>query len=148
MTVLGGRDIIKNKEKLVRPFESVHFSANFNFSHGHFLKNAGYQVPSGNGNIFTHEEPYQTYRAWKAGYTLYNPIESVVWHLWDRSYRHKFYEDSRKFSKEKMKRLASNDELLYGDNKVQGDIIRKIMFADKDYRQYMDEKWGIDLLGH
>ena len=59
MTVMGGRKIISNSDKLVRPVESVHFSANFNFSHGHFLKNVGYTVPSGgNGNIFVYEEPY------------------------------------------------------------------------------------------
>ena len=42
MTVFGGREIISNWDKFVRPYESVHFSANYNFSHGHFLKNAGY----------------------------------------------------------------------------------------------------------
>ena len=104
-------------------------------------------MPSGNGNIFVHEEPYMTYRAWKAGYTLYAPNEQVIWHLWDRSYRHKFYEDVRTFSDEKKKKLAGNDKIFAYDNKAQGDIIRKEIFADKEYRRYMDEKWGIDLLG-
>ena len=59
ITAVGGRKIISNWNKLVRPFESMHFSANFNFSHGHFLKNVGYTTPSkGNGNIFLMEEPY------------------------------------------------------------------------------------------
>ena len=85
--------------------------------------------------------------AWKAGYTLYAPNKQVIWHLWDRSYRHKFYEDVRTFSEEKKKDLAGNDDLFSYENKAQGNIIRKIMYGDKAYRQYMDERWGIDLLG-
>ena len=87
------------------------------------------------------------YKAWKAGYTLYAPNKNVIWHLWDRTYRPKFYDDARKFSEEKQKELAGNKQLFSFDNKVQGEIIRKIMYADKEYRNHMDQKWGIDLLG-
>ena len=59
MPVQGGRGIISNWDKLIRPIETMLFCAGFNFSHGHFLKNVGYTVPSkGNGNIFLIEEPY------------------------------------------------------------------------------------------
>ena len=40
--VFGGRPMYSNRDKFIRPFESMHFSANFSFSHGHFLKNVGY----------------------------------------------------------------------------------------------------------
>ena len=40
--VFGGRPMTSNRDKLVRPFKSVHFSANFSFSHGNFLKDVGY----------------------------------------------------------------------------------------------------------
>ena len=33
------------------------------------------------------------------------------------------------------------------DNEAQSHLIRRMMFADKEYRKYLDEKWGLDLLG-
>ena len=34
------------------------------------------------------------------------------------------------------------------DSKVEGNRIRRIMYGDKEFRRYMDEVWGLDLLGH
>ena len=70
---------------LLRPFETASITGGFNFSHGHLIKNAGYDAEF--NNVFIWEEPYQGYLAWKAGYTLYAPMRQDIWHLWDRSYR-------------------------------------------------------------
>ena len=65
----GVRTIDRNSDAMVRPFESNSFSGHLVFSHGHYILNAGYD---GNyDNIFSWEEPYQTYLSWKAGYKLY-----------------------------------------------------------------------------
>ena len=33
------------------------------------------------------------------------------------------------------------------DSKVEGDKIRRILYGDKEFRRYMDEVWGLDVLG-
>ena len=33
------------------------------------------------------------------------------------------------------------------DSKVEGDRIRRIMYADKEFIRYTDEVWGLDFLG-
>ena len=48
--------IIKNSEKLAKPFENAAFSAHFVFSYGHLLLNAGYE--SNINYVFFMEEPY------------------------------------------------------------------------------------------
>ena len=65
----GVRGIDRNAEKMIRPFESSCFSGHLAFSHGHYILNAGYDVNF--DNVFSWEEPYQTYLSWKAGYKLY-----------------------------------------------------------------------------
>ena len=72
------RSIEKNAEKLTRPFLNPAYSGHFNFSYGHFLLNAGYEGKF--ENVFSWEEPYQAYLAFKAGYTLYAPNEVIMWH--------------------------------------------------------------------
>ena len=34
-----------------------------------------------------------TYAYWKTGYTLYSPVESSVYHLYDIEYKHKLIDD-------------------------------------------------------
>ena len=75
-----GRPVTKNVDKLTKPFASPGYSGHFNFSHGKFLLDAGYDTQFSNIGIFKWEEPYQAYLAWKAGYTLYSPNEQIVWH--------------------------------------------------------------------
>ena len=85
MVVAGGQMIDQNQGLLEKPIESGHYSGNFCFSYGHLILNAGYSKEF--DNIFNWEEPYQTYLAWKAGYTLYAPNQLILWHQWDRTYR-------------------------------------------------------------
>ena len=99
MPVHGVRGLDRNADKMVRPFESSGFSAHCAFSHGHYIKNAGYSGEV--DNIFSWEEPLQGYLSWKAGYTLYAMHEQVVFHLWDRSFRPRFGDDAGSFSKQK-----------------------------------------------
>ena len=42
MFVYGSREIDRNELEIKRPFESGAFAGGFNFSHGHFILNAGY----------------------------------------------------------------------------------------------------------
>ena len=66
MYVAGTRIGILNFEVLKKPFETAILAAGFNFSHGHFITNAGFDKQF--ENVFYWEEPYQSYLAWKAGY--------------------------------------------------------------------------------
>ena len=118
MPVHGVRQLDRNSDKMVRPFESSAFSAHTAFSHGHYILNAGYSGEV--DNTFSWEEPLQTYLSWKAGYTLYALHEQVVFHLWDRSFRPRFGDDAGSFSKQKQKQLNSNAKAGFFDNKTQG----------------------------
>ena len=53
-----GRTVDKNVEKLTKPFASPAYSGHFNFSHGKFLLDAGYDTQFANIGIFIWEEPY------------------------------------------------------------------------------------------
>ena len=89
-------------------------------------------------NVFVWEEPYQIYLTWKAGYTMYLPNVQVIWHNWDRSYRPTFYYDALKFSKAKLKKLNSSSKLISMDSAAEGDRIRRIIYADKEFIRYID----------
>ena len=80
--------------------------------------------------------------AWKAGYKFYIPNKNVIWHLWDRSYRPRFNEEA-----EEMKKLQKNKDIEQFDSKKQGDIIRRKIYGDREYLRYLDEEWGLDVLG-
>ena len=56
MCVSASRPIDRNWIEISRPFEIGLYSANFNFSHGHFILNAGYDKNF--ENVFLWEEPY------------------------------------------------------------------------------------------
>ena len=116
MPVIGVRMIDRNSEKLVRPFESSQIAAGMIFSHGNWIKNAGYSKEY--ENVFNWEEFLQTYLAWKAGYKLYALNEKVVWHLWDRSFRPLFAKDATNFSKEKQKSLNQSGKSQHYDNYI------------------------------
>ena len=91
MFIIGGRTLDFNDALLIRPFETAVMAAGYNFSHGHLIKNAPFSSEC--ENVFNWEEPLQTYLAWKAGYTLYAPNETFIWHQWDRTYRPAFGDD-------------------------------------------------------
>ena len=91
MFIIGGRTLDFNDVRLQRPFETASIAGGYSFSHGHLIENAPYS--SEYVNIFNWEEPYQTYLAWKAGYSMYAPNERVIWHQWDRTYRPAFGKD-------------------------------------------------------
>ena len=67
--VIGVRVLNFNSDKMVKPFESPWVTANMNFSHGHFILNAGYREEY--ENVFSWEEDLLTYFSWKAGYKTY-----------------------------------------------------------------------------
>ena len=56
LPVHGGREINYNQDKFARPFESPLISANFMFSHGHIIENAGYSKLF--DHFFNWEEPF------------------------------------------------------------------------------------------
>ena len=77
----------------------------------------------------------------KAGYTLYAPNEFILWHLWKRGYRKQLRVDlNQEGIVSKLNRIGLKEE-------AEERILRRIMLADKDYRRYFDEKFGIDILG-
>ena len=78
---------------------------------------------------------------------MYIPNKKDIWHLWDRSYRPRFGSDVKDFADEKKKQLSGNAALEQFENKKQGDIIRRKIYGDREYVRYMDEVWGLDILG-
>ena len=71
MPAWKGRNIEKNSNKMIRPYETVLASGHFTFSHGHLLRVAGHDGSF--TNLFSWEEIWMTYMYWKKGYTLYAP---------------------------------------------------------------------------
>ena len=79
---------------------------------------------------------------------MYAPNVQDIWHNWDRTYRPTFNTDARKFSKAKLKKLDGSATFdSFFDSKGQGNRIRRIMYADKEFVRYTDEVWGLDFLG-
>ena len=78
---------------------------------------------------------------------MYIPIVKDIWHLWDRSYRPRFGSDSKDFAADKKKQLQGNAANEQFDNQKQGDIIRRKIYGDREYVRWMDEVWGLDILG-
>ena len=145
MYVPASRNVVKNENEITKPVETAILAAGFNFSHGHLITNAGYDKEF--ENVFYWEEQYQGYLAWKAGYSLYTPTVQVNYHLWDRSYRPRFGTDAVEFDQAKQEKLDGQKKLETFENKLQGDRIRRIVYGDKEYIRYMDEVWGLDILG-
>ena len=73
--------------------------------------------------------------------------EEVTWHLWDRTYRPKFGTDAKKLSSKKRKNLGGDENSISFDHIKQGNQIRRLLYGDKEYVRYFDEKWGLDFLG-
>ena len=77
----------------------------------------------------------------KAGYTLYAPNEFILWHLWNRGYRKQLRVDLNQEG------IISKLNSIGFKGEAEERILRRKMLADKQYRRYFDEKFGIDLLG-
>ena len=71
MPIHGGMGFAYNYDSFEKPYESPVISANFMFSYGHLIENAGYSKHF--DHVFNWEEPFQTYLAWKEGYRFYAP---------------------------------------------------------------------------
>ena len=52
----GFEAVSRNHDKIIKPIESVGYSAHFAFSYGHIVKNAGYETQR--DYVFHFEEPY------------------------------------------------------------------------------------------
>ena len=85
MPAWSGRNLEKNSNKMIRPYETVLASGHFTFSHGHLIRVAGHDGSF--ENLFSWEEIWMSYMYWKKGYTLYAPNHNVVYHYFDRTYR-------------------------------------------------------------
>ena len=141
-----------NNEAITKPIETMMYAAGFAFSHGHFITNAGYDEGYANANVFYWEEQYQAYLAWKAGYQLFIPAQQVIYHLWDRSYRPQFGGDVKRLGLDKKKKLDGvikpyEKGVTHFEGIKAGVNIRRIMFGDREFIRYMDERWGLDILG-
>ena len=138
MPAWKGRPIEKNEDKLIRPFESALASGHYCFSRGHLLAVAGHDATFENN--FSWEEIWMAYAYWRAGYTVYAPNETIIWHNYDRSYRPQYGLDKEAHTEDKGRKHV---ETYY----LNGRRMRELIFGDEEYRRYMDVKWGVDLLG-
>ena len=81
MPLYSARAIEINANKLSRPFETMHASDHFIFSHGHLAKVARHDASL--VNLFEWEELWMTYTYWKKGFTLYIPTGNIVYYNYD-----------------------------------------------------------------
>ena len=88
----ASRPLEKHQDAMTRPVETMLASAHFTFSHGHLLKVAGHDEMQ--EYQLAWEELWMAYMYWKQGYTLYSPVEAVVYHSYDNSYRNLFINDA------------------------------------------------------
>ena len=64
-----------------------------------------------------------------------------MFHKWDRSDRPLFGADVNKSKYYERINTLAHSRISHANN------IRNTIFKDKEYRDFLDEKWGIDLLG-
>ena len=79
-----GRLLCKNEEEDDKPIPCRLYAAGFNFSRSGSLQDCRYpNLP----HLFFGEELYMAATLFQAGYQLYAPPQTVVYHLWSRSHR-------------------------------------------------------------
>ena len=80
------------------------------------------------------------YMYWKKGYTLYSPVESVVYHYYDLDYRHNQVKDVEAEAED-------GGQEFWRKNRNSGKALREMIIGDPEFRRYMDKRWGVDILG-
>ena len=130
-----GRNIDKNADKLTRPFETMYASGHFAFSHGDLLQVAGHGGE--HDTVFAWEELWMTHAYWTAGYTLYAPSETFLFHGGENS------EGPDRYSTAEPA-VIEDPWNTYEHN---GKRMRDLIIGDGPYIDYMDARWGVDLLG-
>ena len=130
-----GRPVDRHADQLTRPFETMYASGHFTFSHGDLLKKAGHD--GAHDTVFAWEELWMTHAYWTEGYTLYAPSQTFLFHngeIGDGPDRYSTAEPE----------VIEDPWNTYEHN---GKRMRDRIIGDGPYIDYMDARWGVDLLG-
>ena len=130
-----GRSFDKNYVKLVAPFETMYASGHFAFSHGHLLEVAGHD--GAHDTVYAWEEQWMAHAYWTQGYTLYAPHRNFLFHNADHTLGPDRYSTAEP-------EVVEDPWNTYEHN---GKRMRDRIIGDGPYIDYMDARWGVDLLG-
>ena len=129
------RSFDKNADKLTRPFETMYASGHFAFSHGDLLQVAGHD--GAHDTVFAWEELWMTHAYWTQGYTLYAPSQTFLFHNGDNTVGPDRYSTAEP-------EVVEDPWNTYEHN---GKRMRDLIIGDGPFIDYMDARWGVDLLG-
>ena len=130
-----GRPSDKNAYALTVPFETMYASGHFAFSHGHLLEVAGHD--GAHDTVYAWEELWMTHAYWTQGYTLYAPNKTFLFHNKDDTVGPDRYSTAE----------PETVEDPWNTYEHNGKRMRNRIIGDGDFIDYMDARWGVDLLG-
>ena len=130
-----GRSLDKNADKLTVPFETMYASGHFAFSHGHLLEVAGHDGE--HDTVYAWEELWMAHAYWTQGYTLYAPNKSFLFVNLENELGPDRYSTAEP-------EVVEDPWNTYEHN---GKRMRDRIIADGPFIDYMDARWGVDLLG-
>ena len=131
-----GRSLDKNADKLTVPFETMYASGHFAFSHGHLLEVAGHDGE--HDTVYAWEELWMAHAYWTQGYTLYAPNKSFLFVNLENEL------GPDRYSTAEPEWVVEDPWNTYEHN---GKRMRDRIIADGPFIDYMDARWGVDLLG-
>jgi len=114
------------------PIPSRFISGHFIFTDGNFCKEVEYDPTY----YFHGEEINLSVRAYMAGYDLFTPHKSVIWHEYTRSDKKKHWDDHTNWNELDKASHKHNKELLGIDNPKSSKILKKHRRTLRDYELY------------
>lgn len=123
---------IDDYKERVRPVPTRFISAHFIFTDGKFCQEVEYDPTY----YFHGEEINLSVRAYMAGYDLFAPHKSVIWHEYLRDGKKKHWDDHNDWLTLDKASHKHNKELLGIDNSISSKVLRKDLRTLKDYELY------------
>ena len=123
---------IDNFKELDKPIPTRFVSGHFIFADGKFCQ----EVPYDPTYYFHGEEINLSVRAYMAGYDLYAPHKSVIWHEYTREGKKKHWDDHSNWGELDRESHKHNRELLGIDNPKSSKLLAKHIRTLKDYEKY------------
>lgn len=123
---------IDNYKELTAPIPTRFCSGHFIFADGIFCQEVEYDP-----NYYFHgEEINLSVRAYVAGYDLYAPHRTFIWHEYTRNGKKKHWDDHSNWNELDLNSYRHNKEVLGIDNTKTDKLLGKIKRTLKDYEKY------------
>lgn len=123
---------IDNFKELDKPIPTRFVSGHFIFTTGKFCREVKYDPTY----YFHGEEINLSVRAYMAGYDLFAPHKSVIWHEYTREGKKKHWDDHTNWAELDRESHRHNRELLGIDNPESSKLLPTHMRTLKDYEKY------------